>query len=258
MKIPYVAFAAGVILAASMTADTLVLKNGAKLEGMYLGGDARTVRFVGPDRTPKDYSITSISAIEFSSQPAPAAAAAPAPAAASAPVAAAGPAVTIPAGTVVTVRTIDSIDTDTTAIGERFRCSIDDPVVLSDRVVIPRGADCTMQVMKVEQGGRRRGSDELAIKLYDVTVNGRAYDVAASYAEMKTKGEGKSTAKKTIGGAGLGALIGGLAGGGRGAAIGAAAGAGAGVAVSSIKGPHLVVPSETRLTFELRAPLPLN
>jgi len=32
---------------------------------------------------------------------------------------------------------IDGINTKTTAVGERFRSSVDDPVVIGDRVVIP-------------------------------------------------------------------------------------------------------------------------
>lgn len=243
-------FGLSVLMVTAVAADTLILKNGSKLEGMYLGGDARTIRFMGPDRTPKDYSIPSVAAIEFGSPEA-----APAPAATPA---AAAVGVTIPAGAEITVRTIDSIDAKTTAVGERFRASIDDPIVVNGQVVVPRGADCTLQIMKVEEGGRVTGSDELAIKLYDITVNGKAYDVTTSYAEMKTSGEGKSTAKKTAIGAGIGAVIGGIAAGGKGAAIGAGAGAGAGVAASAIKGPHLKVPPETRLTFELRAPLPLT
>ncbi len=243
------------MLVAGAAADTLVLRDGTKLEGMYLGGDARTIRFIGPDRTPKNYSVSSVAAVQFGSlQPQPA----PAPTASPAPASAPSARVTIPAGTEITVRTIDSIDARTTAIGERFRASIDDPIVINGAVVVPRGADCTLQIMRLEEGGRIAGSDELAIKLYDITINGKTYDVATNYAEMKTSGEGASTAKKTAIGAGLGAIIGGIAAGGRGAAIGAGAGAGAGVAASAIKGPHLRVPPETRLSFELRAPLPVE
>ena len=56
--------------------------------------------------------------------------------------------------------------------------------------------------------------------------------------EIKGKGEGSNTAKKVVGGAGLGALIGGLAGGGKGAGIGVLAGAGAGTAVAATKKGH--------------------
>lgn len=81
--------------------------------------------------------------------------------------------------------------------------------------------------------------------------------VTSTY-EVKGKGEGGNTAKKVVGGAGLGALIGGLAGGGKGAGIGAAAGAAGGTAVAaSKKGQQLQIPSETLLEFRLEQPVAL-
>lgn len=245
--------ALGLLLAGvSASADTLRLKSGAVVEGTFLGGDARTIRFLGADGNTRQHPINDVAAIEFGG--APVTAAAPA---ASSPAATTGRA-TIPAGTVVTVRMIDSIDAQQTAVGERYRCSIDDPIVVNNQTIIPRGADCNVQVARAETGGRLAGSDQLELKLFNVTVNGRVYDVATESAELKTAGEGRKTARNTGAGAGLGAVIGGIAGGGRGAAIGAAAGAGAGVAVSAVKGPHLQVPSESRLTFRLREDLPIT
>ena len=62
-----------------------------------------------------------------------------------------------------------------------------------------------------------------------------------------------------IGGAGLGALIGGIAGGGTGAAIGLLAGATGGTAIaSSKKGEQLSIPSESLLEFLLEQPAPLR
>jgi outer membrane lipoprotein SlyB len=243
------------VLLASLAAsgDTLRLKNGAVIEGTFLGGDARTIRFLGPDGTPKQHPITDVAAIEFGGTAAPAASAASAPSAAPATARA-----TIPAGTLISVRLIDSIDAKQTAVGTRYRCSVDDPVVVNSQTIVPRGADCNVQVARAETGGRLTGSDELELKLYNITVNGKSYDVASESAELKTEGEGRKTARTTAATTGLGAVIGGLAGGGRGAAIGAVAGAGAGVAASSVKGPHLQVPSETRLTFRLREALPIT
>ena len=74
---------------------------------------------------------------------------------------------------------------------------------------------------------------------------------------MKTGGKGKSTAKTTAVTTGIGAALGAILGGGKGAAIGAGVGAGAGVAVSASRGKRLSIPSETRLDFVLRAPLPM-
>ena len=103
-----------------------------------------------------------------------------------------------------------------------------------------------------------KGSDEVALKLFDVTVGGKAYELATNYAEVKSSGKGASTAKTTAVTTGVGAALGGIFGGGKGAAIGAGAGAGTGVAISAARGKTLKIPSESRLDFVLRAPLPLN
>ncbi len=252
-------------LALPAAADTVRFANGSEVEGTYLGGDARTIRFLGQDGEQKTYRVTDITAIEFGDAAVAMPAATPnAPASTATDMArpteqaVSTEGVTIPSGTVITARMIDSIDARATAVGERFRASIDDPVVVNDQVVVPRGADCTVQIMRAETAGRVSGSDELAIRLFDVTVNGKAYETATAYAEIKSESETRRTVRNTGVMAGVGAAIGAIAGGGTGAAIGAAAGGGAGLGASMIKGPHLQVPSETRLSFELRAPLPLE
>jgi len=159
---------------------------------------------------------------------------------------------TVPAGTEIVVRLIDGIDSTKTGAGERFRASIDDPVVVGDRVVIPRNADATVQIVKAEK------SSELSIKLYDVTLNGRSFDVVSNYAQVKAPGKGSKYAKRSIGLGALGAVIGGIAGGGKGAAIGALSGGGLGAVTVAASGSKVQLPTETRLSFELRAPLRLN
>ena len=251
------------LLASPAAADILELKSGATVDGTFLGGDTRTIRFLDSGGGVETYSVADVANISFVSgaatavAPVPARAPGPAPRAASAPPPRAASGVTIPAGTVVTVRLIDSIDADITGEGERFRASIDDPLVVDNQVVIPRNADATVQVVRVEQSGRISGSDEVSLKLFDITVDGRSYEIATNYAEVKTGGKGKSTAKTTAVTTGIGAALGAIFGGGKGAAIGAGAGAGAGVAVSAARGKRLSIPSETRLDFVLRAPLPM-
>ncbi len=259
------------LTAGFLTADTLRLRSGDVIDGTFLGGDTRQVRFIGPDGNVKTYSVGDIEAISFvapAAVPAPApAAAAPAPAPAPARAAtstasttstSAKASATIPAGTVISIRMIDSIDSDVTDAGERFRASIDDPVTVGGTIVIPRNADATVQVARVEQSGAITGSDEVALKLYNITVDGRSYELATNYAEIKSEGKGASTAKTTAVTTGIGAIVGGIIGGGKGAAIGAGAGAGTGVAVSAARGKKLSIPSESRLDFVLRAPLTIN
>jgi outer membrane lipoprotein SlyB len=102
------------------------------------------------------------------------------------------------------------------------------------------------------------GSSQLTLELTDIVIKGNAYPVLTSTYEIKGQGEGSKTAKKVIGGAGLGALIGGIAGGGAGAAIGVAAGAVTGTAIAgSKKGEQLVIPSESLIEFRLQQPASL-
>jgi hypothetical protein len=95
-----------------------------------------------------------------------------------------------------------------------------------------------------------KAATEISLKINSITANGKRFDVVTDPVTQKGGSEGKKTARRTIGVAGLGAAIGGAAGGGHGAAIGAAAGAGAGLAASA-GGQTLKIPSETRLQFRL-------
>jgi hypothetical protein len=130
---------------------------------------------------------------------------------------------------------------------------VDDPIMVSGSIVIPRGASAVVQAVQVQQSGKMKGSDKISLKLNSIGFGGMVYQVATAYVETKGGGEGKKTARKVGGGAGLGAIIGGIAGGGEGAAIGAAVGGVTGAAVASGGEEHLTLPAETRLQFELTA-----
>src|SRR5262245_12268789 len=169
-----------------------------------------------------------------------------------------GASVVVPAGTEITVALIDGINTDYTGAGERFRATIDDPVVVDNQVVIPRGAAATVQVVQVQHAGSIKGSESVSIRLYDITVKGKRDEVASDYAKVSGQGKGEKTAKRSVGLGVAGALVGAVAGGGKGAAIGATVGATSGLAISAAKGSKLQVPPESRLAFVLRSPLPMK
>jgi len=229
-------------------ADLLTLKSGKSIEGTFLTGSSRHVQFMAHDGKSASYPLFDIKTIAFSAMP-------PAPEyeppTASAPKAPAG--ILIPAGTTIAVRLIDGINVDSAAAGQTFRASVDDPVSLGGRIIIPRGADAIIQAVSVQQSGRMKGSDEITLKLNRVVINGKPYDVATTFAQQKSAGEGKKTGRKLLGGAGLGAIVGGIAGGGTGAAIGAAAGGAGGAALAASGQAHLKVPAESRLEFQLAA-----
>jgi BON domain len=164
--------------------------------------------------------------------------------------------VTIPEGTIVTVRTIDSIDSNTSTTGQSFHASLDAPVVVDDQVILPRGLNAKLKLVQASSAGKFKGSSELTVSLDSVTYQGKTYTFATSDVQEKGASRGKRSAAVIGGGAALGALIGGLAGGGRGAAIGAGVGAGGGTAVQlATHGQQVKIPSETRLDFTMHSPV---
>jgi hypothetical protein len=164
--------------------------------------------------------------------------------------------VTVPEGTIVTVRTIDSIDSSVNTAGQSFRASLDAPIVVGDRVVIPKGLTVNLKLIDASSAGKFKGRSELTVSLDSFTYQGRTYQIASSDVQEKGGSRGKRSAEVIGGGAVLGALIGGLAGGGKGAAIGAGVGAGSGTAVQALThGQKVKIASETRLDFTLHDPV---
>ena len=166
--------------------------------------------------------------------------------------------ITLPAGTPILVRMVDSIDSSQQKAGFRFTATLETNLLAEDTVVVPRGSTVYGRLAQASSAGRLSGSSELTLELTDIVINGTAYPLLTSTFEIKGKGEGGNTAKKVVGGAGLGALIGGIAGGGKGAGIGVAAGAAGGtVLAASKKGEQLKILSESLLEFRLEQPVTL-
>ena len=247
---------------ASLAADRVRLRTGAVVEGMFIGGDSKTVRVLRDNGSVSEIRLEDTLAVEFSARkPAPPAAPAASPTAGSptakSPAATSKAAeakpVTVPSGTTLSVRLTQGIDVDVSRAGQTFKAIVDDPVMIGGSVVVPRGALATVQAVQVQQSGTMKGSDKISLKLNSIGFGGRVYEVVTGYVQAAGKGEGKRTARKIGGGAGLGAIVGGIAGGGEGAAIGAAVGGITGAAVSSGGEEHLTLEAETRLQFQLTA-----
>jgi hypothetical protein len=194
------------------------------------------------------------------SRPSAATYAAPAGNMASAPAAAAAPAprrvVTVPQGTGFSVRLVDPIDTERNKVGDTFRATVSQPVMIGDEVVIPTDADVEGQVVDSKSAGHFEGRSAIALTLTRLRMNGKTYTLRTNQYDQQGASRGKRTAATVGGGAALGAIIGGIAGGGKGAAIGAGVGAGAGTGVqAATKGQQIKLPSETVLNFRLEGPL---
>ena len=274
------------IAAAALTADTLILRNGTKVEGTFIDGGNHAIRFAAGSQI-NNYSLSDIESIRFGTAhavdappPAPAqnpskpqpgytpaptatAPAAPAPVAPpnppgsapapNAPPASASSAAQIPAGTQILVRLIDDVNSERDNIGETYRASVDEAVVVNGQTVIPRGADATVALIDAHKSGKLEGKTVLTLDLKYIEINGKPYDIATDGLAQSSGSRGARSAKVIGGAAALGAIIGAAAGGGRGAAIGAGAGAAAGTAGQmATSGQKVKLPAETRLTFTLQ------
>jgi len=185
----------------------------------------------------------------------------PQPQAAPAPVPAAPPPpeprdVQVPESTTLTIRMIDSVDSSVNKAGEIFHAALEVPVVIENEVVISRGADVYVRLVAAESAGHLSGKSELHLELVKMDFQGRSYQLVSSTYSLAGESRGKNTAKKVGAGAVLGAIIGGIAGGGKGAAIGATVGGGGGAVYNGVtRGKQVKIPAETKLDFQLEAPV---
>jgi len=164
--------------------------------------------------------------------------------------------VTIPEGTSLSVRLIDSIDSDRNKTGDKFRASLESPILAGGRVIVPKDADVDGEILALNSAGHFAGRSELSLALTTLSFNGKTYEIETDQYKKEGASRGKRTAETVGGGAAVGALIGGLTGGGKGAAIGAGIGAGAGTGVQAVtKGQQIRLPSETLLEFRLNVPV---
>jgi hypothetical protein len=130
---------------------------------------------------------------------------------------------------------------------------VDVPIIVANKEISGRGADCVLRVVETTQAGKLTGSSELKLEVAQIRVGSDLVDVNSDPSPVESKGKGKSTATKTAVGGAAGAVLGGLLGGRKGAAIGAGAGAGAGVATAALtQGPEIKVEPETVLNFIVR------
>jgi hypothetical protein len=164
--------------------------------------------------------------------------------------------VTLPEGTPLAVRTTITLSTNTQEAGQTFTAHLEQPLLHGGREIAPKGAEVEGRIVEADKGGRVKDRASLAVQLIRLQTAGGQVEISTGTITREAKAtKGKDATKFGIG-SGVGAAIGASAGGGKGAAIGAAAGAGAGTGVVlATRGDPAVIPSETVLHFELRAPV---
>jgi hypothetical protein len=238
------------LLCFACAADTITLRDGKVLNGSYLGGDSRTVRFAVGDQV-RSFDVERISSVSFGE---PGQSYSSKPARVAPPT---GP--VLPTGTILNIRMIDSVDSRRDSVGQTFRASLDDPVRdANGELLIARGADVVVKLVDDQQSGKIAGRTVLTLDLESIVVGGNTVQINTSNVKEESSSRGARSGKVIGGTAVLGTIVGAIAGGGKGAAIGAGSGAALGTGIElATKGEKVHVPSEARLSFTLQQPVAL-
>jgi hypothetical protein len=237
-------------LPAISSADTLILRDGSRIEGTMMGFAARTITFLHADGVSRRYPTSQIESVDFVS------------AERANPRAVSSRSFEAPAGTELVVRTVEVIDSRNSAVDQTFAAIFEHAVAnAAGQMIIPSNASAQLIIRQISSGGAT-GSPEMVLDIRSITVDGRRYLVSTTdLVEASDTGIGKNTrtAETIGGGTALGTIIGAIAGGGKGAAIGAAVGAAGGAGVQVLtRGRDVQVPAETLLSFKLDKPVALR
>lgn len=232
-----------VSLASVASADTLIMRDGTRIQGTAVSLASRTITFRHADGVSRRYSTSQVEAVEFLS------------AERSNPRATRERGLEAPAGTELVVRTVETIDSRNAGADQTFAALFEQDVTdASGQVIIPERSSAQLIVRQMSSGGRT-GSPEMVLDIQSITVNGRRYLVSTTDLTRDSDtgiGSNKRTGQVVGGGAAIGTLIGAIVGGGKGAVLGAVIGAagGAGAQVMT-RGREVRVPAETVLNFRL-------
>ena len=163
---------------------------------------------------------------------------------------------TIPAGATISVRMTGSLDSQANHAGETFRATLDSPLTVDGKVVVPKGAEAIGKVTEVQASGHFKGRSLIGVELTALNFEGKSVAVQTSAYQEAGASRGKQTAKIAGGATVLGTIVGAVAGA---PWIGVGMGAATGFVVQRVRGPaQIQIPAESLLVFTLLSPLPVE
>lgn len=228
-----------VLMAIVVNADTLKLKDGRVLTGMYKSGSASVIEFE-VDGSINTYKLESIISLTFQRS---------APPVSPKPAAATTGSITINAGTQLMVRNETNLVTGRIKKGDRFTARLEGNLVVNGQVIAAGGSTLYGRAVEAKKAGRIAGVARLVIELTDIKIGGQLYPIVTD--QVRYDGERSGTLKKIAVGAAAGSAIDGKEGAKTGAAVGAAA------AVLT-PGNQISVPARSLIAFRMTQPLQVN
>jgi hypothetical protein len=158
------------------------------------------------------------------------------------------------------VRLGESLSSEHNQAGDTFIAALDAPLSTGGFVIAEKGAKVEGRIVEAQKSGAK-GKAVLSLELTKLDTSDGQH-VAIKTEALRKQAETMATGDQVgivAAAAGIGAIIGALAGGGKGAAIGAGAGGAAGGGgVVATRNKAISLPTETKLSFRLGAPVTIT
>jgi hypothetical protein len=168
--------------------------------------------------------------------------------------------VVVPASSVVGLHVATSVTSETARVEDRVEARVTRDVMADGRVAIPEGTRVIGDVTLVERGGKMKDKARLGVRFHTlVLADGSHVPFRTDAIYREGSSPGNESARK-IGGAAIGgAILGAIIGGAKGAAIGGATGAAGGSAVVMAGDRNAAtLPAGTVVTVRLSSPVTVD
>jgi hypothetical protein len=162
------------------------------------------------------------------------------------------PGVTVPQGTAIKVAVSAHITSETAQPGDAWTGTVQEPIIIGDRVAIPAGSTVS-GVVSGAKAAEKGSRAFLVLSVRSIEANGKSYPVSASADSMIAGSTRARNIGGIAGGAAAGALLGKAIGGSnKGALIGGLLGGAAATgAVAASKGYQAEVKEGAEITFSV-------
>lgn len=157
------------------------------------------------------------------------------------------------AGTLIHVQMDNEINSKVASVNDTFTATLDNPVIVRERVILPKGTIIEGRVTKVKRAtyGSRNGTMEVSFQTLRLTNGARQAIEGILVTKLETESSQTKNVLTIVGGTALGGIVGAVSKVENGGLIGAGVGAGVGTSIAFLK-KGKDVGLKTDAKFEIR------